>query len=1194
MIALHKLVIAHALVVSLPFNALSYDPISNASMGETTINVTPDVDELSALRDLYDSAGGAGWSAPWPSPVSWPSSVAGLDSLVFTGVTVEDGDIVGLTLSSRGLKGRLPVSLGRLTSLRTLHLNGNVRLSFDEFPSWLCSLTSLVSIDFFQVRLNSSIPDCFFERLTSLEWVYFGRSGLRGSIPGNIDRASSLQSIFLQENRLTGPIPPSLGELEELVRFVASSNQLTGSLPGTLLNARRLVIFGVSNNQLTSMADLTGHPNVRNLQLNVSGNRLSFGSLERNYRGVDSHPYRVFTVSGQSDVPVTGNGRVVFDEGGGLEITSQDVGPGGVLRWEYKNASGQWEDISGQDEDPAHDRLLLGNADTSRIGFYRYVSTHPWFPGLTITSAEVEVKMRATAPGVDYAPRPLYNGTITGMAWHTGEVEGAANSSRSGMYLLDYDGKYQLKDAVWAEPGEGGRYTTGDNRYRVHNLSYDLNGNIESLWRSDSSGILRDEFDYEYEAAIDKPQTNQLQKIAGHSTYHYNAMGELYYEDNAVDSLDKYVTYDVSGKVTHVYSDAREEDGELVYDEADLKVSYEYDDRGFRIAKKNHETGWETWYVRDATGRIMSVYEKPGEAGVMTQVEVPVYGAQKLGTRYPQQDGSVAYELTDHLGNVRGLMKRIVHRFTATMEDNGEVSYTNPRVAEGAFFANVSETARADGRAGWNHTPASYAVPSPHQSSYLPGDGIVSAALGPALGLKVQAGDEVSLSVYGKLLAPAGTNPGRLVALDLARALQRVDITVLGEQAVSQATLPLAGLTGFFVGKETTALASLNYIFLDMDYQVVSTGYEYMGEEALTDPVSLAGPWTKLSKTLAIDQPGYLYVFVNNESVGVGAIFDDMEVSMVGDRLVETTDYYPFGSVLASAKMDEGDDYRFGYQGQFAEKDKETGWNHFELRQYDPLVGRFTTVDPARQFHSPYVSNGNNPIIGTDPTGGFSPIFSSINGMFLGLDSKGWNGPILFMSPMDFQAYGGSGMDHSIAVANSIGAEEMSFGPYLEGWSNVGAKFAKVAGIDVSDLHNNKVSVGLGAKIFGTEITVDQFNNGTYGGFASVASGMVLSISLGLDGMLQRDKAGVMLLEQANPMINTLIHEGVHIMQRKKNGGGPQGREEYLKAELEAIEVQKKDDSWGNSNLYFQGKMETAKWRMKEELEKIKLKKMNR
>jgi hypothetical protein len=34
------------------------------------------------------------------------------------------------------------------------------------------------------------------------------------------------------------------------------------------------------------------------------------------------------------------------------------------------------------------------------------------------------------------------------------------------------------------------------------------------------------------------------------------------------------------------------------------------------------------------------------------------------------------------------------------------------------------------------------------------------------------------------------------------------------------------------------------------------------------------------------------------------------------------------------------------------------------------VIGRFTTIDPMRQFASPYVGMGNNPIIGIDPTGG--------------------------------------------------------------------------------------------------------------------------------------------------------------------------------------------------------------------------------
>ncbi|MCA6372851.1 MAG: hypothetical protein IM631_15875, partial [Cytophagales bacterium] len=45
--------------------------------------------------------------------------------------------------------------------------------------------------------------------------------------------------------------------------------------------------------------------------------------------------------------------------------------------------------------------------------------------------------------------------------------------------------------------------------------------------------------------------------------------------------------------------------------------------------------------------------------------------------------------------------------------------------------------------------------------------------------------------------------------------------------------------------------------------------------------------------------------------------------------------------------------YRYGYQGKYAEKDDETGWNHFELREYDPIIGRWTTKDPEGQFDSP-------------------------------------------------------------------------------------------------------------------------------------------------------------------------------------------------------------------------------------------------
>ena len=41
------------------------------------------------------------------------------------------------------------------------------------------------------------------------------------------------------------------------------------------------------------------------------------------------------------------------------------------------------------------------------------------------------------------------------------------------------------------------------------------------------------------------------------------------------------------------------------------------------------------------------------------------------------------------------------------------------------------------------------------------------------------------------------------------------------------------------------------------------------------------------------------------------------------------------------------EDYRYGYQGQFAEEDDETSYNFFKLRACDSRLGRWMTCDPV-------------------------------------------------------------------------------------------------------------------------------------------------------------------------------------------------------------------------------------------------------
>jgi RHS repeat-associated protein len=78
--------------------------------------------------------------------------------------------------------------------------------------------------------------------------------------------------------------------------------------------------------------------------------------------------------------------------------------------------------------------------------------------------------------------------------------------------------------------------------------------------------------------------------------------------------------------------------------------------------------------------------------------------------------------------------------------------------------------------------------------------------------------------------------------------------------------------------------------------------------------------------------------------------------------------HYPHGSTLPGRNYISATAYDYAYQGQ--EKDTETGYLNFDLRQYDPRIGRWFNPDPMGQYHSPYLAMGNNPVNRIDPTGG--------------------------------------------------------------------------------------------------------------------------------------------------------------------------------------------------------------------------------
>jgi RHS repeat-associated protein/uncharacterized delta-60 repeat protein len=464
--------------------------------------------------------------------------------------------------------------------------------------------------------------------------------------------------------------------------------------------------------------------------------------------------------------------------------------------------------------------------------------------------------------------------------------------------------------------------------------------------------------------------------------------------ENEEPMSHKFVKYDVTGKVTDVYegSEPMVSPGTEPPVGYTLKVSYLYDDRGFRLAKVNHETQRTTWYIRDASGNILSVYEQEGvvteaaptNANPVVQTEVPVYGSGKIGTYYPLQDGSMAYEITDHLGNVRALLRDNISTYTATMEDNGTQDITNPAVEETMFFENVNETRVDDDR--MNYTwPVGTVVPSPDKAAYLywvdgmAGIEAADKAIGPAIALKVNAGDKVEMETWVRYEEKISYDGLNLAAL--ASVLGGTFTSVQGFEGytttqTSQSLLGAFQTAGYPDGDDDTKpYAYLNYITYDDQMVYQDAGWVRVTDAAGFEPGSEGIPNNRsherlsFSSPIEITQNGYIYIWVSNQSQATKVWFDDLKVTHTQTLVVQSTDYGAWGDVMREQKSDESV-YRFGYQGQFAEKDEETGWSHFELREYDAVIGRWMVPDPFGQYWSPYMAMGNNPVNLIDPDGG--------------------------------------------------------------------------------------------------------------------------------------------------------------------------------------------------------------------------------
>ena len=573
-----------------------------------------------------------------------------------------------------------------------------------------------------------------------------------------------------------------------------------------------------------------------------------------------------------------------------------------------------------------------------------------------------------------------YDGMARDAAWRT------AVSPTWHQMAYAYNEKGELAQSDYGTMGLTGasyQFTLSPTAaYEEGNLQYDSNGNITQLRRRDKQGSPTDNFAYDYPSA-----TNRLTGIHAPGPvsgtnpllleYEYDASGQMTHQRDG--QQHRYLRYNVSGKVTDVFRAANSQQ---------RLATYAYDDRGFRCRKTTYDaTGVEnqsTYYVRDLQGNVLATYEGIGSTGMPFQrSEVPLYGASRIGTltHFDNGQADARYELNDQRGDARV----VFHRPTTTLT-TASFELTSQAQQEDGQWTGIGAVRTYVGTAPGTGAHQGVTAPSTHVARIpVPANG--SRSVGVTRSVSVQKGDTLTFSAWTFLRANTGGviyTPQRASRLRVVPQLGAVSETPpLGTEAAKQPSGQRTWLSRLSAGVVLTGLGGkgntqqlqqpgrntfpssvwVRYRVVPEDGSAITEHYEYL-------TYARSEQWQLLRTGVRISEPSTVEVAIGSDDASWKVDFDDLRLEHSDGMIVQEQHQYAYGSPLIGLNYAIGSKtYRHSYQGQFAEKDVETGWDSFEARLYDARIGRWLSPDAVKRTASSYIGMGNNPVIFGDPDG---------------------------------------------------------------------------------------------------------------------------------------------------------------------------------------------------------------------------------
>jgi len=625
------------------------------------------------------------------------------------------------------------------------------------------------------------------------------------------------------------------------------------------------------------------------------------------------------------------------------------------------------------------------------------------------------------------------NGNITGVIWRSQ----GDNTPRK--YDYEYDKLYRFSNANFkqrSKPSDGA-WSNAQVDFTTNVVYEDGNGNIQSMKHMGvipgvNNGVVVDDLRYSYiSTGTTGLNGNKLQKVDELGTLGSNngklgdfadvASSQDYYYDvngNLVKDLNKNIKNGAGDGVTYNFLNKPSK----IVIEGKSTVEFSYDASGIKLSKKvTPATGAiiTTYYMGDfvyqstTTGGVESalslqfVLHEEGRLKIITAHTLTNgidYGLSNgtAGVTWPGgKQGVFEYFVKDYLGNTRMVLteESQTERYTATMEQ------TAASVEEPLFGSTTSNELAATRVSKATYVPAWSSNGSGYVSKLTASD--ATKIIGPNLILKVMAGDLVNAYTdyyYPSNDATGGSaNPANDVATSLINAILSNKTTDLSKAQNAGIQSSLTGNSYFqqFISSQNNGgvtdppKAYLNVVFLDEQFKFVEA-------DPTTQSVGTNSRQANQANTqnahLQFEQKapknGWVFIYLSNES-NQSVYFDNLIVNQIHSPISEENHYYPFGLKIGGISSHAYNklDSKYDYQGDNSEEESETGWDEFDLRMYDPQIGRWTSPDPKDQFANCFTAMGDNPVNHIDRDGGWTwtaGLIGSLIGTAVGASATNW------------------------------------------------------------------------------------------------------------------------------------------------------------------------------------------------------------